>query len=170
MVKETKPYHFIIPKGFSLYKNSSIIYQTHVILHFYEKVQYFHRCQFLLLTLLVSPSFGLQLPHKILRKSKTVVKSILLLIYNPSCYLRNYEGSNFILRQHPVDSLHFEVRHRFYSKAHNYLYTLELARLGNLASKEEVPKSLWLHVFGLHYNSEPFDFHFLRFFPVFADN
>ena len=25
-----KPYHFIIPKGFSLYKNSSIIYQTHV--------------------------------------------------------------------------------------------------------------------------------------------
>ena len=30
MVKEMKPYHFIIPKGFSLYKNSSIIYQTHV--------------------------------------------------------------------------------------------------------------------------------------------
>ena len=27
-----KPYHFIIPKGFSLYKNSSIIYQTHVII------------------------------------------------------------------------------------------------------------------------------------------
>ena len=26
-----KSYHFIIPKGFSLYKNSSIIYQTHVI-------------------------------------------------------------------------------------------------------------------------------------------
>ena len=25
-----KGYHFIIPKGFSLYKNSSIIYQTHV--------------------------------------------------------------------------------------------------------------------------------------------
>ena len=30
MVEEMKPYHFIIPKGFSLYKNSSIIYQTHV--------------------------------------------------------------------------------------------------------------------------------------------
>jgi hypothetical protein len=27
-----KRYHFIIPKGFSLYKNSSIIYQTHVII------------------------------------------------------------------------------------------------------------------------------------------
>ena len=30
MVEEMKRYHFIIPKGFSLYKNSSIIYQTHV--------------------------------------------------------------------------------------------------------------------------------------------
>ena len=30
LVEEMKPYHFIIPKGFSLYKNSSIIYQTHV--------------------------------------------------------------------------------------------------------------------------------------------
>ena len=30
-MEEMKPYHFIIPKGFSLYKNSSIIYQTHVI-------------------------------------------------------------------------------------------------------------------------------------------
>ena len=29
-----KPYHFIIPKGFSLYKNSSIIYQTHVLTRF----------------------------------------------------------------------------------------------------------------------------------------
>jgi hypothetical protein len=27
-----KGYHFIIPKGFSLYKNSSIIYQTHVFI------------------------------------------------------------------------------------------------------------------------------------------
>ena len=39
MVKEMKPYHFIIPKGFSLYKNSSIIYQTHVT---YEITCYFH--------------------------------------------------------------------------------------------------------------------------------
>ena len=29
-MEEMKRYHFIIPKGFSLYKNSSIIYQTHV--------------------------------------------------------------------------------------------------------------------------------------------
>ena len=29
-MEEMKGYHFIIPKGFSLYKNSSIIYQTHV--------------------------------------------------------------------------------------------------------------------------------------------
>ena len=32
LVEEMKRYHFIIPKGFSLYKNSSIIYQTHVML------------------------------------------------------------------------------------------------------------------------------------------
>ena len=32
LVEEMKSYHFIIPKGFSLYKNSSIIYQTHVII------------------------------------------------------------------------------------------------------------------------------------------
>ena len=31
LVEEMKRYHFIIPKGFSLYKNSSIIYQTHVV-------------------------------------------------------------------------------------------------------------------------------------------
>ena len=32
-MEEMKPYHFIIPKGFSLYKNSSIIYQTHVYIY-----------------------------------------------------------------------------------------------------------------------------------------
>ena len=30
LVEEMKRYHFILPKGFSLFKNSSIIYQTHV--------------------------------------------------------------------------------------------------------------------------------------------
>ena len=33
-----KPYHFIIPKGFSLYKNSSIIYQTHVYVPTYNEL------------------------------------------------------------------------------------------------------------------------------------
>ena len=37
-----KSYHFIIPKGFSLYKNSSIIYQTHVYIEYYNWMHYGH--------------------------------------------------------------------------------------------------------------------------------
>ena len=41
----------------------------------------------------------------------------------------------------------------YYSKAYNYLYTLELARLGNLATETEVPKSLCSHIFGPYYKN-----------------
>jgi hypothetical protein len=36
---------------------------------------------------------------------------------------------------------------KYYSKAHNYLYTLELARLGNLASGAGGPQIHCVHIF-----------------------